>query len=166
MKRVPPISFGYVEENLTRSGLPISLNFSFLESLNLKKIIFLASESPDQQLLNFIEDHNIELINIGNMKGKNEIISVGGRLTEENVITSLEILLDPDSYPCHIMCNLGRHKTGTIIGCFRKLQKWNLTSILFEYRRYAANKVRVENEQFIELFDTDLVKFPNKSIEL
>jgi protein tyrosine/serine phosphatase len=50
------------------------------------------------------------------------------------------------------MCNLGRHKTGIVIGCFRKLQNWNLTSILSEYRRFALNKVKFDNEQFIELF--------------
>ena len=59
-----------------------------------------------------------------------------------------------------VMCNLGRHRTGTIVGCLRKLQRWNLTSIFEEYRRYAGPKVRVLNEQFIELFDTDLVRLP------
>jgi tyrosine-protein phosphatase OCA1 len=80
----------------------------------------------------------------------------------------------------------------------RKLQRWNLTSIFEEYRRYAGmfegkkiigeewgqglsfacslylchiplrnylqfiigSKVRLLNEQFIELFDTDLVGIP------
>lgn len=46
---------------------------------------------------------------------------------------------------------------GTVVGCFRKLQKWNLTSILEEYRRFAGSKGRILNEQFIELFDIDLV---------
>lgn len=87
-------------------------------------------------------------------------------------MAALEIILNPQNYPLAVMCNLGRHRTGkkfkiyiekkigTVIGCLRKLQRWNLTSILFEYRRYAGNKVRLENEQFIELFDTDLVKIP------
>lgn len=46
------------------------------------------------------------------------------------------------------------------MGCFRKLQRWSLTSIFEEYRRYAGSKVRILNEQFIELFDTDLVRIP------
>jgi tyrosine-protein phosphatase OCA1 len=76
---------------------------------------------------------------------------------------------------------------GTVIGCMRKLQRWNLTSIFEEYRRHAGSKarslthisistrdaltrptlwggghlqVRLLNEQFIELFDTDLVGIP------
>ncbi|CAN0177575.1 unnamed protein product, partial [Ectocarpus sp. 8 AP-2014] len=46
---------------------------------------------------------------------------------------------------------------GTVVACLRKLQRWNLTSIFEEYRRFTKHKVRVQNEQFIELFDTDLV---------
>lgn len=48
------------------------------------------------------------------------------------------------------------------MGCLRKLQRWNLTSIFEEYRRYAGSKVRLQNEQFIEFFDTDLVSMPQK----
>jgi hypothetical protein len=36
---------------------------------------------------------------------------------------------------------------GTVIGCLRKLQGWNLTAIFEEYRRYAGSKVRFLNEQ-------------------
>jgi len=49
---------------------------------------------------------------------------------------------------------------GVIVGCLRKLQRWNLTAIFEEYRRYAGSKVRLLNEQFIELFDTDQVHIP------
>jgi len=83
-------------------------------------------------------------------------------ISEEVVLEALELLLDTSSYPVMVMCNLGRHRTGTVIGCMRKLQKWNLTSIFEEYRRYAGPKVRVLNEQFIELFDTDLIRRSNK----
>lgn len=48
-----------------------------------------------------MEDHGIEFCHIGATRDqKNENITYGGRLTEENVISSLEILLDPNSYPC------------------------------------------------------------------
>jgi tyrosine-protein phosphatase OCA1 len=79
-------------------------------------------------------------------------------ISEETALKALDIILDTSQYPLLVMCNLGRHRTGTVVGCLRKVQKWNLTSILEEYRRYAGTKVRLTNEQFIELFDTDLVK--------
>ena len=55
------------------------------------------------------------------------------------------------------------YRTGTVIGCLRKLQHWNLSAILEEYRRYAGPKVRVMNEQFIELFDEELVFGENQA---
>ena len=42
---------------------------------------------------------------------------------------------------------MGRHRSGTVVGCYRKLQRWALSSIFEEYRRYAGMKVRVLNEQ-------------------
>ena len=79
-------------------------------------------------------------------------------ISEETVLDALDLVLDPSNLPIIVMCNLGRHRTGTIVGCLRKLQHWNLTSIFEEYRRYSGAKVRLLNEQFIELFDTDLVR--------
>ena len=68
------------------------------------------------------------------------------------------------------MCSSsGRHRTGVVVGCFRKLQHWALSAIFGEYRRYAGtsgggrggtsdmmNELMM-NEQFIELFDIELV---------
>jgi len=106
-------------------------------------------------------------------------------MSEDVVLKALHIILDQGTYPLIVMCGLGRHPTGiklililigintnnqsfqkkkkkkgTVIGCLRKLQRWSLTSIFEEYRRFAGSKVRVLNEQFIELFDTDLVNIP------
>jgi hypothetical protein len=44
------------------------------------------------------------------------------------------------------------------------LQRWSLSSILDEYRTYAGKvQTRCVNEQFFELFDTDLVTLPMES---
>ena len=72
-------------------------------------------------------------------------------ITEEIVLQALHLLVQPSTYPCLVMCNLGRHRTGTVIGCLRKLQ------------RFAGPKVRVMNEQFIELFDEELVFGENQA---
>lgn len=104
----------------------------------------------------FVEDQDIELIHLGRDTQSNP----WNPISEEIVIASLKLILDPKNYPLHVMCGLGRHRTGTVIGCLRKLQRWSLTSIFEEYRRFTGNKVRLINEQFIELFDTDLVAIP------
>ncbi len=160
------------QEDLYRSGQPSSLNFPHLAQLGLKTIIFLAPDQPSQEFLNFVTDQEIEFLHLGSphwnnhnasrqTSSKNVNNSQLGLISEELVLDALEIILERENYPILVMCNLGRHRTGTVIGCLRKLQRWNLTSILEEYRRYAGTKVRLQNEQFIELFDTDLVRLPS-----
>ncbi|CAG8634840.1 36657_t:CDS:2 [Racocetra persica] len=163
---IPPLvkflesnNYGMIEEDLYRSGQPNELNFPFLEKLGLKTVVWLASEEPNQRFLDFIDDQEIKFHNLG-IVGVMSSVSAWDPITEEVVVEALGHILNPHNYPMIVMCNLGRHRTGTIVGCLRKLQKWNLTSIFEEYRRYAGPKVRVLNEQFIELFDTDLVRVP------
>ncbi len=55
------------------------------------------------------------------------------------------------------MCSSGIHETGAFFGVFRKLQGWNLNAILMEYKSFAGSKGRYMTEQFIELFDLDLL---------
>ncbi|ORX57253.1 putative tyrosine phosphatase family protein [Piromyces finnis] len=157
---IPPLNFGLVEEDLYRSGQPNELNFPYLERLGLKTVVFLAPEEPNQKFLNFIDDQEIQLYHLGSTS-----TSAWDNISEEIVLEALDLILNPENYPLIVMCNLGRHRTGTVIGCLRKLQRWNLTSIFEEYRRYAGPKVRLLNEQFIELFDTDLVRIPPQYVK-
>ncbi|KAI9176169.1 tyrosine-protein phosphatase required for protection against superoxide stress (By similarity) [Blastocladiella emersonii ATCC 22665] len=155
---IPPLNFGMIEDDLYRSGQPNELNFPFLEKLGLKTIVWLAPEEPNQRFLNFIDDQEIQLEHLSVATA----VNAWDPVSEEIVLEALEVVLNPRNYPLIIMCNLGRHRTGTVVGCLRKLQRWNLTSIFEEYRRYAGPKVRLLNEQFIELFDTDLVRIPTE----
>jgi tyrosine-protein phosphatase OCA1 len=106
--------------------------------------------------LNFIDEQGINFFHLG----KERTRTPWQLVSEAVVLRAMEIVLDTSNYPLHIMCHLGRHRTGTVVGCLRKVQRWNLASIFEEYRRYAGDKVRLLNEQFIELFDTDLVRIP------
>ncbi|KAK4056647.1 tyrosine-protein phosphatase required for protection against superoxide stress (By similarity) [Microbotryomycetes sp. JL221] len=144
---IPPLNFGMIEDGLYRSSQPLELNFPFVEKLKLKTMVWLAPEDPSHRFLNFVDDQQIKLhhLRVDNAVNYDPI-------TEEVVLQALDIIINKDNAPLMIMCNLGRHRTGTVVGIFRKLQRWNLASILEEYRRYAGPKVRVLNEQFIELF--------------
>ena len=139
----------------------------------------------DYGSLNFLDDQGIVFEHLGVAQSASALDPV----SEEVVLEALEVILNPRNYPLIVMCNLGRHRTGafgaralasassasfgsansrktlftfagTVVGCLRKLQRWALTAISQEYRRYAGPKVRLLNEQFIELFDTDLVRLP------
>ena len=156
---IPPQNFGMVEADLYRSAQPTELNFPFLEKLQLRSVIYLAPDELPAPLLTWLDDQRIRLIHLGEDVGKR---SPWKPVSEQTVLEALHVLLEPASYPLLVMCNLGRHRTGTMVGCLRKLQGWSLTAILEEYRRHAGPKFRLLNEQFIELFDTDLVPVPQR----
>eukprot|EP00514_Thraustochytrium_sp_LLF1b_P004656 CAMPEP_0184507442 /NCGR_PEP_ID=MMETSP0198_2-20121128/244_1 /TAXON_ID=1112570 /ORGANISM="Thraustochytrium sp., Strain LLF1b" /LENGTH=165 /DNA_ID=CAMNT_0026897189 /DNA_START=23 /DNA_END=517 /DNA_ORIENTATION=+ len=154
---IPPVNYGMVEEDLHRSGQPNEMNLRFIERLNLNKVIYLSPDDPDLVFQHFLEDNDIELVHLG---ANESIRSPWSPISEEIVLEALCIILDESNYPLHVMDHQGSHRTGTVLGCLRKAQRWSLTSVFDEYRRFAGSKVRLANEQFIELFDTDLVDVP------
>ncbi|CAM9878083.1 unnamed protein product [Heterosigma akashiwo] len=161
----PPVNFGMVEEDLYRSALPTEINFPFLETLQLKKIIFLYPDKDDLldvQFRTFLEDQGIELECLGD--DNNKRVKSYSPIEEETVIEALRIVVDSSNYPLLVTCATGKHRTGAVIACLRKIQKWNLTAIFEEYRRFTGKKIRVQNEHFIELFDTELVEVDRKVI--
>ncbi|ORZ19216.1 tyrosine phosphatase family-domain-containing protein [Lobosporangium transversale] len=81
-------------------------------------------------------------------------------LSEELIKDGLEMVLDAKNYPIIVMDTSGIHEIGTFMGCLRRLQHWNFSSIIVEYRAYAGSKARYVNEQFIELFDIDWITLP------
>ncbi|OKO95719.1 hypothetical protein PENSUB_11231 [Penicillium subrubescens] len=43
---------------------------------------------------------------------------------DETVSTIMDALMDKMSHPIIVHCNQGKHRTGCMIACFRKLQGW------------------------------------------
>jgi len=78
-------------------------------------------------------------------------------IPEEVIVKAVTELLDVRNYPILIHCNKGKHRTGVVVGCLRRVQKWSLSSIFDEYRRYASGKARMLDQQFIELFDVSSI---------
>lgn len=146
-----------VEEHLHRSGQPNEMNLEFMKKLKLRKVVYLSPDDPGPVFVHFLEDNNVELVRLG----MNETAQTPwASISEEAVLDAFRIILDSKNYPLHVMDYQGTHRTGTVVGCLRKAQGWSLTSIFEEYRRYAGGKIGLANEQFIELFDTDLVHMP------
>lgn len=143
---VPPTNFSMVEEGLYRSGFPEPSNFPFLETLNLKSVIYLCPEPYPEEHRKFLESHNIQLFQFG-IEGTKETVP-------EDVITqALRILIDVRNYPVLIHCKRGKHRTGCLVGCLRKLQNWCLPSVFEEYQRFAGNKARGTDMRFMEAYD-------------
>lgn len=155
---IPPANYGTVEEGLYRSGMPVEINFPFLESLRLRTLLHMSPEHLNLPFRTFLEDQKVDVVELGQTGKALEPVS------QDAVLSAMACILDPSRAPVYVMCSQGRYRTGTVIGCLRKLQCWSLASVFEEYRRYAENdKVRISTELFIELFDTDLVRIPEKS---
>jgi len=157
---IPPDAFGIVENGVYRSNAMQPSNFEFLGSLKLKTVVMLSAEAPTRAVQGFLDGKNIKVFNLG-LQGNNWKQGVDWRpVSEEIVKEALQIILNRLHHPVMLMCTSGIHQSGIIIGCLRKLQRWNFNSIIEEYRSFAGSKSRYVNEQFIELFDLDLITLP------
>lgn len=157
---VPPDNFAVVETGLYRSALPNARNMPYVRTLRLNTVIILSSEKPGRSLCNFFDSNGIRVAHTG-LHGWSADQTSWTPISEDVVKDSLELILRRDRYPV-LVCDIGGvHLVGMVIGCLRRLQNWNLNSVVHEYRSFAAAKTRYVNEQFIELFDTDLVCIPD-----
>lgn len=57
------------------------------------------------------------------------------------------------NHPLHIHCNQGKHRTGCLVACLRKIQGVPLPDILAEYHAYAWPKSRDGDVKLITAFD-------------
>lgn len=155
----PPESFGIVESGVYRSNLPVPLNFPFIKQLNLRTVLLLSQELPTRVVTQFFDENDISVVHLG-LKVYRPVEASWKPCAEELVKDALERTLRRSAHPLLICDTSGIHTVGVLVGCLRKLQGWNLNAIVNEYRSYAGSKTRYVNEQFIELFDTDLVTLP------
>src|SRR5579859_2031133 len=82
-------------------------------------------------------------------------------MAEGLIQDSLRILLSPKTHPILVTSTSGIHEVGILVGILRKLQHWNFSSIIFEYRSFAGPNARFNEEQFIEVFDETQLVLPS-----
>eukprot|EP00246_Nothoceros_aenigmaticus_P001102 TRINITY_DN1144_c0_g1_i2.p1 TRINITY_DN1144_c0_g1~~TRINITY_DN1144_c0_g1_i2.p1 ORF type:complete len:201 (+),score=25.12 TRINITY_DN1144_c0_g1_i2:450-1052(+) len=146
---IPPLNFAMVDKGVYRSGYPNAKNLPFLRKLRLKSIVYLCPEPYPEANIEFVEKSGIKLFHFGIEGNKEPFVDIPDDVIRE----ALKVLLDVRNHPLLIHCNKGKHRTGCLVGCLRKVQNWSLTSIFDEYRRFAGTKVRMLDQQFMELFD-------------
>ncbi|OMJ11936.1 Tyrosine-protein phosphatase SIW14 [Smittium culicis] len=146
---LPPDNFSMVAPNIYRGGMPKKKNHRFLEKLKLKSILTLILEEYPIQNQAFLKKNNIQLLQFGMAGNKEPFVDI----PENVMVKAVSALLDKRNHPVFIHCNKGKHRTGCLVGCLRKIQCWSYTSIFDEYRRFSAPKSRSTDQQFIELFD-------------
>ncbi|KAF9167627.1 hypothetical protein DFQ26_003783 [Actinomortierella ambigua] len=145
----PPDNFNMVSTWIYRSSFPKKKHFPFLKKLGLKSILTLILEDYPEQNMKFLRENDITLFQFGIAGNKEPFVQI----PDDKICAALAVLLDRRNHPILIHCNKGKHRTGCLIGCLRKLQQWSHTSIFDEYRRFSHPKSRSMDQQFIELFD-------------
>ncbi|KAM6572562.1 hypothetical protein CsatA_016642 [Cannabis sativa] len=159
---IPPLNFSMVDNGIFRSGFPDSANFSFLQTLGLRSIICLCPEPYPDINMEFLKANGIRLFQFGIESNKEPFVNI----PEDTIREALQVVLDVKNHPVLIHCKRGKmvtcfdwqHRTGCLVGCIRKLQRWCLSSVFDEYQRFAAAKARVSDQRFMELFDVSSLK--------
>ncbi|XP_048529714.1 probable tyrosine-protein phosphatase DSP4 [Triticum urartu] len=154
LQLVPPLNFAMVDHGVYRSGFPDASNLPFLENLRLRSVLCLCPEPYPEANQEFLRAHGIRLFQLGIDGSKEPFVSI----PEDRIREALKVILDTRNHPVLIHCKRGKHRTGCVVGCLRKLQRWCLTSVFDEYQRFAAAKARVSDLRFIELFDVSSLK--------
>jgi tyrosine-protein phosphatase SIW14 len=151
---VPPLNFAMVSKGIYRSGFPNKKNFAFLKKLKLKSIMYLSPDEYFEENYKFMKENNIQFFQY-KIEGNKEPFK---EISYEDISNALTQVLDTRNLPMLIHCNKGRHRVGCLIGCLRKLQNYSMNSIFDEYIRYAGPKLRISDQEFIEIFPVNIIK--------
>jgi hypothetical protein len=156
----PPDGWGIVTESIARCGTLSHGDLNFIARYGFRTILFVSEDGPPQQIDEFLNTQNITWTRIPISAGR-------GGLTwrsqlDELLKQALEFLLNSDNYPVLVSSTSHLH-LGTIIGCLRKMQRWNLCSILEEFRRYTKDQPISMYKSCVEMFDFDLINIPENS---
>ena len=155
----PPEGYGIVTEGITRCGALSPTHFSFLSLYQFKTVLFIGGDSPHQRIVDYFKDRGtkyqqIDVYTQSLLPWKTKM--------DELVKLSLQFLLDKNNHPVLVSSSMPLIVC-TVIGCLRKIQGWNLCSIMDEFRRFTPGQAVSKYKNYVELFDFDLIHFPASS---
>ncbi|KAI1195270.1 tyrosine phosphatase family-domain-containing protein [Nemania serpens] len=143
----PPVNFAMVCEGLYRSGYPQAQDYPFMQSLKLKTIVTLVRKD--------LPDGYQEFITVNGITHK--IFDMAGTKKEEIPVEMMRaihaVVSESENYPLLIHCNHGKHRTGCVVGVFRKSNQWDLKRVIDEYSSFAEPKVRETDLRYLTEFE-------------
>ncbi|KAK9468193.1 tyrosine phosphatase family-domain-containing protein [Lipomyces arxii] len=150
----PPELFGIVEENIYRCAEIDRLNFPFLETLSLTTILSIGQQPPSPAVHLFAREHGIVIkhMQFSAWKMSEEEFKL---LPDHVVQECLSYVLNTKYCPLLII-----DMSCTFIGVLRKLQHWNLSSIINEYREMSFDRSQYLYELYIEMVDLNKFSIP------
>ncbi|GAA6062998.1 hypothetical protein JCM10212_004980 [Sporobolomyces blumeae] len=141
-------NFAVVAEGVYRSSFPRTKNFEFLKTLGLKTVLTLVQEEYPEENLTFLREQGISFYQFSLPANKDPFV----RIPDEKIVGAMEVLLDKRNHPLLVHCNKGKHRTGCLIGCLRRVLAWERDKISEEYVKYSHPKSRDMDIRFIEGF--------------
>jgi tyrosine-protein phosphatase SIW14 len=152
---VAPTNFGIVvQDKIFRSDFPKLDNFEFLtQTLRLRTILTLVEGPHPPEFERFLATQGIKHITINLPANKTEIT-----MAQEDLGKALSVVLDQANYPLLIHCNQGKHRTGCVVGIFRRVQGSSVETALREYWNYAGVKARLFDEELIKSFPITIIE--------
>lgn len=149
-----PANFQVIAPGLYRSSYPAHVHFERLADLELKTIVTLVPQKLPFEYANFISSNGIVHHHIPILPNKDP-----ENFSDADTINKVvSIMLDPSNYPMLIHCNKGKHRTGCMIACFRKVTGWTTEACIKEYEKYSYPKSRELDRTFIDRYDASTLK--------
>ena len=146
-----PINFAEVAPGVYRSSFPQRINFEHLAELKLKTVLTLVSEEYTNEYKSFINSQGIRHVQITIPPNK----GLSATIPLESMTEALSLVSDTRNHPILVHCNKGKHRTGCVVGCYRKMCDWSMDKVITEYRYHAGAKARPLDEQYITEFDQE-----------
>lgn len=151
---IPPPNFGAVKDGtIFRSAFPQDRNLDFLRKLDIRTVLCLVDTEPSASYTAWLGDSGIERKRIDIAPNKDGKV----KTTWDSLSDALLFVMDAAHYPLYIHCNQGRHRTGCLVACYRKIQRWPIEKILAEYDAYSSPKARTGDVDLIKAFQPDKV---------
>ena len=148
----PPLNFAHVGPRVYRSGFPGRHNLTFLQQLGLRTLVRLEAAEYPPEVAAWIEEQGIRIVQCATTRNREPFVSMDHAM----LLTALRTVLDHRNHPVLVHGLRGQQRTGVVVGCLRRLQRWSLSATFEEYRRHAATASSLLDLQQIELFDASL----------
>ncbi|KAK9456441.1 tyrosine phosphatase family-domain-containing protein [Dipodascopsis uninucleata] len=150
----PPELFGIVEEDIYRCTEIDPLNFPFLETLSLRTILSISREKPSPAIQLFAREHNIKIKHMQLPPWR--MAEEDWKLLPDEVVQSgISYTLNKHHHPMLII-----DLSCTFIGTLRKLQHWNLSSIINECREMSFDRAQYLYQLYLEVIDLNAFSVP------
>lgn len=100
---LPPLNYAMVESGVYRSGFPNKRNFSHLQQLGLRSILYLCHHEYKDDNLRFLEEQNIQLFHCPIDGNKEPFMGID----PEAMVDALHHILDVRNHPILVHCTKG-----------------------------------------------------------